>query len=164
MRLRCIFDLAGKKRQLEAIEEESLALDFYADRQHAQRQMQTLSRLRDEVTTWESLLSRLADLHELAVVLDEDPDAQLDAEVAAQVHDVEAELERQRFRLLLRGEHDAKSAIISIHAGNGGTDAQDWVESLQRAYMRWADPTATKSSYSTRAPVKRRASRARRSA
>ncbi len=53
--------------------------------------------------------------------------------------EIEAELEKQRFRLLLNGEHDAKSAIVSIHAGNGGTDAQDWVEMLQRAYMRWAD-------------------------
>jgi peptide chain release factor 2 len=78
-------------------------------------------------------------MHELAVMLDDDPDPQLDAELDAQSAEVEAELERQRFRLLLRGEHDAKSALVSIHAGNGGTDAQDWVQMLQRAYMRWAD-------------------------
>ncbi|MBF6592732.1 MAG: PCRF domain-containing protein, partial [Ktedonobacterales bacterium] len=139
MKSRCIFDLAGKKRQIEAIEEESLAPDFYADRQHAQRQMQLLSRLRDETSTWEALSARLAEMHELATMLEEDADPQLDAEVAAQVEMVEAELERQRFRLLLRGEHDAKSALVSIHAGNGGTDAQDWVQTLQRTYMRWAD-------------------------
>jgi peptide chain release factor 2 len=52
---------------------------------------------------------------------------------------VEEELERQRFRLLLSGEHDAKSAIVSIHAGNGGADAQDWVQMLERAYLRWAE-------------------------
>jgi peptide chain release factor 2 len=136
---RCIFDLAGKKQQIEAIEEESLAPDFYADRQHAQRQMQTLSRLRDEATTWESLLARLAEMHELAAMIEDDPDPRLDSELAAQVAAVEDELERQRFRLLLRGEHDAKSALVSIHAGNGGTDAQDWVQVLQRAYMRWAE-------------------------
>jgi peptide chain release factor 2 len=101
--------------------------------------MQTLSRLRDEVTTWESLVARLAEMHELATILEEDSDPQLDAELSAQITEVEAELERQRFRLLLRGEHDAKSAIVSIHAGNGGTDAQDWVEMLQRAYLRWAE-------------------------
>jgi peptide chain release factor 2 len=101
--------------------------------------MQTLSRLRDEVTTWESLQSRLADLHELADLLDDEPDPHLQAEVEQSVGQIENELERQRFKLLLNGEHDARSAIVSIHAGNGGTDAQDWVQILQRAYIRWAE-------------------------
>ncbi|MEO7002637.1 MAG: peptide chain release factor 2 [Ktedonobacterales bacterium] len=132
-------DLAGKKQQIETVEEESLAPDFYADRTHAQRQMQLLSRLRDEVTTWEALDHRLAELAELANMLAEESDAQLSGEVTQAADEVEAELGRQRFKLLLNGEHDATSAIVSIHAGNGGTDAQDWVEMLQRAYMRWAE-------------------------
>jgi peptide chain release factor 2 len=131
--------LAGKQRQLAAIEEESLAPDFYADRAHAQRQMQTLARLRDEVTLWHSLDARLTELGELAALLEDEPDPQIAAEVTQAAAEIEAELERQRFRLLLSGEHDAKSALVSIHAGNGGTDAQDWVQMLQRAYMRWAD-------------------------
>src|SRR5262249_61404666 len=112
---------------------------LFRDRVNAQRQMQLLSRLRDEVTTWESLQGRLADLAELAIVLAEAPDMDLQRGVEADADAVEQELERQRFKLLLSGEHDAKSALISIHAGNGGTDAQDWVEMLQRAYMRWAE-------------------------
>ena len=139
MKSRCTFDLADKQRQIEAIEQEALATDFYSDRAHAQRRMQLLSRLRDEVTTWESLQGRLADLAELAAVLDEAPDPDLARGVAADAEAVEQELEKQRFKLLLSGEHDAKSALVSIHAGNGGTDAQDWVEMLQRAYMRWAE-------------------------
>ncbi len=139
MKSRCIFDLAGKNSEIARIEEAALAPDFYADRANAQRQMQTLARLRDDVTTWETLQRRLADLAELAEMLDVEPDAQLEAEVAAEVAQVEEELERQRFKLLLNGEHDAKSALISIHAGNGGTDAQDWVQMLQRAYIRWAE-------------------------
>lgn len=136
---RCIFDLAGKKQQIDAIEQESLSPDFYADRAHAQARMQLLSRLRADVATWESLHTRLADLHELAEMLDVEPDEALEADVNTAVQDIQAELERQRFLLLLNGEHDAKSAIVSIHAGNGGTDAQDWTETLQRAYMRWAE-------------------------
>ena len=101
--------------------------------------MQLLSRLRDDVTTWQGLDTRLNELDELAQMLDLEPDAQLEAEIGQAVAEVEAQLERQRFRLLLKGEHDAKSAIVSIHAGNGGTDAQDWVQMLQRAYMRWAE-------------------------
>jgi peptide chain release factor 2 len=139
MKSRCIFDLASKRLEIERIEEQMLAPDFYADRANAQRQMQILGRLREDVTIWEALQHRLADLGEMAEMLEVEPDTQLDAEVAAEVAEVEEELRRQRFKLLLKGEHDAKSALISIHAGNGGTDAQDWVQMLQRAYIRWAE-------------------------
>lgn len=101
--------------------------------------MQLLSRLRDEVALWDGLTSRLAELHELAVLLEDDPDADLEAEVERAVEEVEATLERQRFLLMLSGPHDTKSALVSIHAGNGGTDAADWVQMLQRAYIRWAE-------------------------
>ena len=131
--------MAGKKQQIDAIEQESLSPDFYSDRAHAQSRMQLLSRLRNDVETWESLHARLVDLRELAEMLDAEPDETLASDVDTALQEVETELARQRFLLLLNGEHDAKSAIISIHAGNGGTDAQDWVETLQRAYMRWAE-------------------------
>jgi len=101
--------------------------------------MQLLSRLRTEISTWEAMQTRLAELHELAEMLEDTRDEALAAEVEAALAQVEEALERQRFLLLLNGEHDAKSALVSIHAGNGGTDAQDWVQMLQRAYMRWAE-------------------------
>jgi peptide chain release factor 2 len=139
MKSRCIFDLASKQKQINEIEQNYLDPDFYADRAAAQSQMRTLSRLRAEVTTWESLQSRLLELHELALMLETAPDADLEAEIVSALEEIDKELERQRFKLLLNGEHDASSALVSIHAGNGGTDAQDWVEMLQRAYMRWAE-------------------------
>jgi peptide chain release factor 2 len=101
--------------------------------------MRELSRLRDEVTAWEGLESQLRDLGELADMLESEPDERLTAEVAREADSAEAELEKRRMTLLLSGEHDTKPAIVSIHAGNGGTDAQDWVAMLQRAYMRWAE-------------------------
>lgn len=101
--------------------------------------MRELSRLRDEVTVWEGLESQLRDLSELVGMLESEPDDQLAAEVVRETNSAEAELEKRRMTLLLSGEHDTKPAILSIHAGNGGTDAQDWVAMLQRAYMRWAE-------------------------
>jgi peptide chain release factor 2 len=139
MKSRCDFDVAGKQQQIIALEDQSLAPDFYAERTRAQRHMQLLSRLRDEVTLWDGLKTRLAELHELAVLMESDPDPQLEQELEGAITEVEATLERQRFLLMLSGEHDAKSALVSIHAGNGGTDAQDWVQMLQRAYTRWAE-------------------------
>jgi peptide chain release factor 2 len=131
--------VAGKRQQIAALEQESLATNFYADRVTAQRQMQLLSRLRDEMSLWEGLSARLAEMQEMAALLDEEPDADLEGEVARSVDALEATLERQRFLLMLSGPHDTKPALVSIHAGNGGTDAQDWVQILQRAYMRWAE-------------------------
>jgi peptide chain release factor 2 len=139
MTSRCIFDLANKKREIARLETESLAPDFYQDRARAQRQMREISRLRDEVSGWDGLESQLDDLGELATVLESEPDEQLQSELAEAAGAAEAVLERRRMTLLLSGEHDTKPAIVSIHAGNGGTDAQDWVEMLQRAYMRWAE-------------------------
>jgi peptide chain release factor 2 len=101
--------------------------------------MQLLSRLRDEVALWEQLSARLTELDELAELIESEPDSDLQREVTAALDDIDATLDRQRFLLMLSGEHDTKSALVSIHAGNGGTDAQDWVQTLQRAYMRWAE-------------------------
>ncbi len=136
---RRIFDVPAKKREIEAIEQESLAPDFYNDRTHAERQMRQMSRLRDEVTTWEGLTSRLDDLGELTQMLAEEPDERLSEEISREVAAAEAELAKRRLTLLLSGEHDTKSAILSIHAGNGGTDAQDWTATMERMYMRWAE-------------------------
>ncbi len=101
--------------------------------------MRELGRLRDEVTAWEGLESQLEDLSELVDMLDSEPDERLAREISQEADAAEAELERRRLTLSLSGEHDAKPAIVSIHAGNGGTDAQDWVAMLQRAYIRWAE-------------------------
>ncbi len=131
--------MPSKKRAIAAIEQESLDPDFFSDRIHSQRQMRQLSRLRDEVVTWEGLASRLTDLAELCQMLADEPDERLSAEIAHEVAVAEEELAKRRLTLLLNGEHDTKSAIISIHAGNGGTDAQDWTAMMERMYMRWAE-------------------------
>jgi len=101
--------------------------------------MRQLSQLRNDVETWETQQQRLADLLELGQMLEDSPDATVAAEIEHALEQSEALLESERFKLLMNGEHDQSSALVSIHAGNGGTDAQDWVQMLQRAYMRWAD-------------------------
>jgi len=135
---RCVFDLAGKEREVKTLEEESLEPDFYSDTRRVQAHMQRLSALRDEINAWRSLEHRLQDLHELSELLDAEPDAELAAEVNQGAIDAEKQIQRLELALLLSGEHDRKDAILSIHAGAGGTDAMDWVEMLLRMYLRWA--------------------------
>jgi len=139
MKLWCVFDLATKKTQIEAMEAESLAEDFWSDNRKAQAHMQQMTALRDEVTTWESINEQLNDLHGLAGLLEEEPDQELHAELVASLSEIEQKVEQLLFTLMLNGEHDERNAIVSIHAGSGGVDAQDWAEMLFRMYLRWAE-------------------------
>jgi peptide chain release factor 2 len=139
MKLWCVFDLAQKKTQISDLEAESMAEDFWTDNRKAQAQMQQLNALREEVTTWESLAERLNDLHGLTGLLEEEPDEGMQEEVAHDLAAIEQEVEKLQFALMLSGEHDERDAIVSVHAGSGGVDAQDWAEMLFRMYLRWAE-------------------------
>ncbi len=116
-----------------------MAEDFWADNRTAQTQMQQLTALREEVSTWENIATQLDDLQGLAQLLEEEPDEEMQAEVAQSVTVLEQEVEKLQFSLMLSGEHDERNAILSIHAGSGGVDAQDWAEMLLRMYLRWAE-------------------------
>ena len=101
--------------------------------------MQQLNALREEVTTWEGIATQLHDLLGLAQLLEEEPDEEMQVEVAQSLPPLEQEVEKLQFALMLNGEHDERNAILSIHAGSGGVDAQDWAEMLLRMYLRWAE-------------------------
>ena len=139
MKLWCVFDLASKKQEIDNLEAESLAEDFWSDNRKAQAHMQRLNALREEVSTWEGLATQLDDLHGLAGLLEEEPDEEMQVEVAQSLAQSEREIEKLQFSLMLSGEHDEKNAIISIHAGSGGVDAADWASMLLRMYLRWAE-------------------------
>ncbi len=119
-----------------------MAEDFWSDNRKAQTQMQQLNALREEVSTWEDIDTQLNDLLGLAQLLEEEPDEEIEdmqAEVAQSVAEIEKKVEELQFSLMLSGEHDERDAILSIHAGSGGVDAQDWAEMLLRMYLRWAE-------------------------
>jgi peptide chain release factor 2 len=116
-----------------------MAPDFWSDNRKAQTLMQQLNSLREEVTTWEGIATQLNDLHDLAQLLEKEPDEEMQAEVTEALPPIEDQIEKLQFALMLSGEHDERDAIVSIHAGSGGVDAQDWAEMLLRMYLRWAE-------------------------
>src|ERR1700757_1516106 len=97
-----------------------MAPDFWSDNRKAQTQMQQLTALREEVTTWEGIASQLNDLLGITQLLEEEPDAEMQAEVVVSLSAIEQQIEKLQFALMLSGEHDERSALISIHAGSGG--------------------------------------------
>ncbi len=97
--------------------------------------MRRLSNLRDEAEHWNALKKRTEDALELTALDDET----LYEELAAETTALEQEIGRLEFQLVFSGPHDRGGAILAIHAGAGGTDAQDWAEMLLRMYLRWAE-------------------------
>jgi peptide chain release factor 2 len=95
--------------------------------------------LREEISLWQSLQKRAADLVELIDLLAESPDPETEADVEREADALSRDFARERTLLLFSGDYDAKNAVLSISAGAGGTEATDWAEMLLRMYLRWAE-------------------------
>lgn len=91
--------------------------------------------MRSELEAWRSLQNRIRDGLELAGLDDDSLRAELESEVTA----LESEIEKRAFAAMLSGPYDSGDAILAIHAGAGGTDAQDWAQMLLRMYVRWGE-------------------------
>jgi len=130
-----VFDLAGKEKEIARLEKEAARPDFWDDPEAAQQTMQRLATLQEEIKPWISLEQRMADALELAELEDEG----LAEELTAEAENLEKHLGRLEFRLLLSGPYNRGSAFLALHAGAGGTDAQDFAEMLLRMYLRWAE-------------------------
>jgi len=131
----CVFDLARRQTELTQLERDSESPTLWNDPEQAQKTMRRLAQARAEVDGWRGLQHRLAEALELAGLGDESLRTELTAETQA----LQADLDQREFRALLSGPYDADDAIISIHAGAGGTDSQDWAAMLLRMYLRWAE-------------------------
>jgi peptide chain release factor 2 len=97
--------------------------------------MKTLSALENELESWANLERRLADAQELVELGDDT----LEEELAKEIKAIQQEIEKREFDAMLSGEYDRGDALLAIHAGAGGNDAQDWAEMVQRMYLRWAE-------------------------
>jgi peptide chain release factor 2 len=101
--------------------------------------MAEMSRLEDDLKTYGRLASRLEEASILSSLAQEENDEATGAEAAGALQEVEASLDDLEIRTLLSGEHDESNAIVSVHAGAGGTESCDWAEMLLRMYLRWAE-------------------------
>ncbi|HYC06412.1 MAG TPA: peptide chain release factor 2 [Candidatus Binatia bacterium] len=138
-RPRGVFDLPVKAARLAELEALTAAPGFWDDQRAAQRVLRQADGLRTEVDLWQSLDRRAGDLLELLELADESGDAELRAEVDREADELARDFERERTALLFSGEYDDRSALITVSAGAGGTEATDWAEMLVRMYLRWAE-------------------------
>ncbi len=134
-----VLELDAVREEIAALEVESSAPDFWSDQERARRESQKLSDLKKDVDMWSGLRADLMDLQEMAELAKSESDESLEKDIEKRLKELEERYSKQEFSMLLGGAHDASSCVLSIHAGAGGTDAQDWAEMLMRMYFRYAE-------------------------
>ena len=132
-------DLENKDRQIEELEREMAAPDFWDDPQVSTEKTRKLKSLKDDVSTYYELEAQYQDILDLIELANEEDDRDMIEEVEADYAKFKEKLENLQTKTLLSGEYDDQNAIITLHAGAGGTEACDWTSMLYRMYTRWAD-------------------------
>ena len=131
--------MAHLREQLTEFQEEMAAQGFWDDLERAQKVNQRAHSIEARITHYEKLQARADDLDVLIELAEDAGDADSIPEIRAEIAALTHELEQIRLTTLLSGEHDACDAILSLHAGAGGTEAQDWAQMLYRMYTRFAE-------------------------
>lgn len=101
--------------------------------------MRRLTRLKEELATWNGLATRVNELIDLLDLAQTEQDEQVAAEIGEDADQIGSHLDSLRLQLMLSGAYDDRDAIVAVHAGAGGTESQDWAEMLLRMYLRWAE-------------------------
>ena len=113
--------------------------DFWTDLERSQKVNQEMKALKNKVESWKKTKARIEDAEVLIELGQEMEDESVVQEVQKEISQLEKEVERMRLATLLKGQYDSHNAIISLHAGAGGTEAMDWAGMLLRMYTRWCE-------------------------
>jgi len=127
------------EQKIEELEGAMQEADFWDDMQTAQETTQEAKWLKDRIDLVNSFASRIEDTETLIDMCSEEEDEDLLQEILLEIKNLENQIEKFRIEILLSGKYDKNNAILDLHTGAGGTDAQDWTEMLLRMYTRWAE-------------------------
>ncbi|MCB0218062.1 MAG: peptide chain release factor 2, partial [Chrysiogenetes bacterium] len=136
-----MFDIAGATKKLEELDQQMSAQGFWDDPEAAQKIVQERKRYLDTVEPWNETQGELSEAKEFAELLAEEEELDTDmlADLGEQIDALEKSVGKLEFKKMLSGEQDASNAILTINAGAGGTEAQDWAEILLRMYLRYCE-------------------------
>ncbi|MDR0853217.1 MAG: peptide chain release factor 2 [Clostridiales Family XIII bacterium] len=132
-------DLASLEKRIDEITALSENQDFWNDHEQANKLLKEKKNRETRLEGFSSLKAKLEDVEVMIELAEEENDEGMAAEVREAFKDFKDTLAQRTIDTLLDGEYDANNAIVTIHAGSGGTDAQDWAEMLYRMYNRWAE-------------------------
>jgi peptide chain release factor 2 len=134
-----IFDIAGKKRRIAELDEQTGTEGFWNAADKAQILLREQARLKSTVDGFEAQSKNLEDAGVLIDMADEAKDEATAVEAAATLTAIEEAVSKIEFARMLSGPYDRQGALVSVNAGAGGTESQDWAEMLLRMYARWAE-------------------------
>lgn len=132
-------DLDSKAKRIEEIEADMEAPGFWDNPDKSNKEMKELKSLKSSFENYDALKQSLEDIKTLIEMAEEDEDASLVAEVEEELSKLETNMDNLRIETLLSGEYDSCNAILTLHAGAGGTESCDWCQMLYRMYTRWAE-------------------------
>ena len=132
-------DLEGKQKRLSELEVDIARPDLWDDPDEGRRVSTEFNRVREDVDLLSRLGTELEDAETLAEMAAEEGDESQGPEIEAAVTSLARELDALELRSLFSGDYDEHDAVVEVHAGAGGTEAQDWAEMLLRMYQRWAE-------------------------
>jgi len=133
------FDIENKKIKIEELEKEIAKDGFWDDLENSQNILKKSKGLKSSVEKYETLKTELEDLQVLNSLANEENDESLVIEISEGIKKINKKVEKITLETLLSGQYDKNNAILTLHSGAGGTEAQDWVEMLYRMYLRWAE-------------------------
>ncbi len=137
--VKAALDLINKQQKIQELEREMEAPDFWNEPSVSQKKMQELKSMKDDVATYADLERGYEDIETMIEMGYEENDASLIPEIQEMLDEFIETYEAIHLKTLLSGEYDGKKAIVSLHAGAGGTESCDWASMLFRMYSRWAD-------------------------
>lgn len=139
VKLRTIFDIPALTAKIHDLEQLAAQPDFWDNQTNAQRTLQNLNDLKSHLEQLEQWQTSLEDTRAILELLELEADEALLQEAQSNITHLSRELDQWELQQLLSGPYDAHGAVLTINAGAGGTDAQDWAEMLLRMYTRWAE-------------------------
>jgi peptide chain release factor 2 len=120
--------------------------DFWDNPENARNVLQQQTRLSESYNHWKKYSKQIADAENLWLLASEEDDEQVISDLARELAELSSEVKHDEMKMMLSEEQDQMNAIVTINAGAGGTEAQDWVEILLRMYLRWAEKRNFKTS------------------
>ena len=132
------FDINNLEKELKNLEEETGKEGFWQDRENNSRVLKKISTIKNKIQTYKKIESELSNLNDITELLKLEEDDEIAKELIKSVSTIQKDIENLEITVLLSGKYDINNAIITLHPGAGGTEAQDWVEMLYRMYTRWA--------------------------
>lgn len=125
--------------EIESLEQQTTAEGFWDDQKHSGEILKEISTKKNKVEMAKNIRGQFEDMLTLIEMADEEEDLSLLDEITSGIEEFESQLSSATLSTLLTGEYDSKNALLTFHAGAGGTEAQDWAEMLVRMYTRWGE-------------------------